>query len=186
MTDNSWEERWQAKRHEPLPAADPWLVDQEELLGSGIALDLACGRGRNSLWLAARGYEVFAVDSSLTALQLLKEANADQAAIHPIHFDLSSQLPAEPHQVDLVLCSYFLDRALFDQIKSRVEAGGLFIGRSFCQLGVMTPPADIIFNPGELAVLFADWEILRYEEGRESAKRGGTLAGIVARKPRST
>lgn len=183
MTERPWEERWQDKSSEPLPQADPWLVAQVDLLASGTALDLACGRGRNSLWLVEKGYQVYAVDSSLTALGLLDSVISEERQITSLHFDLTNGLPPHPLEADLVLCSYFLQRDLFPSIKERIRPGGLFLGRSFCQRERVAPPQEIIYNPGELAQIFTDWEILSYEEGKETAKRGGTLAGIVARKP---
>lgn len=183
MTGSDWEKRWQAKQQEEMPAADPWLQQQTELLGTGVALDLACGRGRNSLWLAERGYTVHAIDSSLTAVSLLDAAASTSNDILTVHHNLEHGLPEKPEQADLILCFYFLQRNLFDAICARTRPGGLFIGRSFCQLHGRIPPADIIYNPGELACHFSDWHILSYEEGKHPAQKGGTLAGIVARKP---
>jgi len=42
---------------------------------------------------------------------------------------------------------------------------------------------DFVLNPGELPDLFSGWEILLHEEGLEPSKKGGSLAGIVARRP---
>jgi len=43
--------------------------------------------------------------------------------------------------------------------------------------------SDFVLNPGELLELFSGWEILLHEEGLEPSKKGGSLAGIVARRP---
>ena len=50
-----------------------WLTTHRHLLpASGEALDLACGSGRNALWLAEQGYQTLGVDRNGTALD---EAN---------------------------------------------------------------------------------------------------------------
>lgn len=182
--DLSWDERWQQKIEEAIPAPDPWLLKHQGLLTAGKALDLACGRGRNSLLLGKLGYRVLAVDSSPTALALLRSAAAEKGLeIEVMQHNLETGLPAPPDSFDLVLCFYYLQRGLFAAIKNRIAPGGLFIGRSFCQSNPADEANDIIYAAGELAELFSGWEILAYEEGAASNQRGGTLAGIVARRP---
>jgi SAM-dependent methyltransferase len=180
----SWDERWQQKKQEPVPTPDSWLIEQKAFLSGGTALDLACGRGRNSLFLAENGYEVLGIDVSPTALNLLRStAEIKHLKIDVLEYDLDSGLPPHPEKVDLILSFYFLQRTLFSMIKKKLAPGGLFIGRSFCHLEAVDKLDPIIYNPGELAELFTGWEILAYEEGVESSPRGGTLAGIVVRKP---
>ncbi|MFB8081762.1 class I SAM-dependent methyltransferase [Streptomyces sp. NPDC056013] len=48
--------------------------------GGGRALDLGCGPGRNSLYLASLGYEVDAVDLSATAIRWAEERAAEAGA----------------------------------------------------------------------------------------------------------
>ena len=184
MTDLSWEERWAQKRGDAFPDPDPCLLKQIDFLTDGTALDLACGRGRNSLLLAQAGYQVLAVDSSPTALELLTStAEKRKLSITPILHDLTLGLPELPESVNLILSAYYLQRELVPAIKKNIRPGGLFIGRSFCQDSASNPSSAIIYNPGELQDLFSDWEILSQEEGVEKSRRGGTLSGIVARKP---
>ena len=45
------------------------------ILPRGCALDIACGKGRNALFLAQRGFEVTAIDVSPVALEIAKEAS---------------------------------------------------------------------------------------------------------------
>ena len=46
-----------------------WLVTHAALLPrSGVALDVACGRGRNAFWLASHGLSVHAVDRDESAV----------------------------------------------------------------------------------------------------------------------
>ena len=182
----SWDERWQQKIHDPTPAPDSWLANRQGLLTTGTALDLACGRGRNSIFLGTLGYRVLALDSSTAALELLNASTSGKnLPIETLLHNLDSELPPFPEKVDLILCFYFLQRSLFPEIKTKIAPGGLFIGRSFCQREASPEICDIIYEPGELFKLFNGWEIIDYEEGVESAQRGGTLAGIIARKPLS-
>ena len=70
---NFWEERWsQALREHGDRAAqrppNTHLVAEIGDLRSGRALDAGCGHGSDTLWLAARGWQVTAVDFAATAL----------------------------------------------------------------------------------------------------------------------
>ena len=53
-------------------APAPLLVQAAELLRPGRALDLACGTGRNALFLASLGWQVTAVDRSAVGIRLLR------------------------------------------------------------------------------------------------------------------
>lgn len=68
----AWDEGHAAAGHE-LGAPDPTVVDAVQGLAPGTVLDLACGRGRHSLWLAEQGWQVTAVDFSRAALDQLRQ-----------------------------------------------------------------------------------------------------------------
>ena len=110
-----WEERWaQALRrhagrgtHRPPNAH---LIAELDDLPPGIALDAGCGHGSDTLWLAARGWQVTAVDFSETALaharSTAEAAGADVAErIDWVEGDLATWTP-EPGRYDLVACLY--------------------------------------------------------------------------------
>jgi len=68
----AWDEGHAAAGHE-LADPDPTVVDAVQGLSPGTVLDLACGRGRHSLWLAGQGWQVTAVDFSRAALDQLRQ-----------------------------------------------------------------------------------------------------------------
>lgn len=72
----------------------------------GRALDLACGEGRNAIWLARQGWEVTAVDFSDVAIERARKlAGRNGVAVEWVCADLASlDLPPEPFQ--LVLIAY--------------------------------------------------------------------------------
>lgn len=182
-----WNDRWREKAGEPL-TADPWLLETGDLMPmTGCALDLACGRGRNALALARRGLTVTALDLSAEALaQLASTAAGEGLQIHCIRCDLENLPPQLTQEYDLLLCFFFLHRPLFPWLQAAVRPGGLAILRTFSSAGNF-PPVELeprfVLHPGELQERFSGWEILRHEEGMEPSRKGGSLAGIVARKP---
>ncbi len=69
MEREQWDERYRVD--ELIWKAEPnrFLVEEAAGLAPGRALDLACGEGRNALWLAERGWQVTAVDFSSVGLE---------------------------------------------------------------------------------------------------------------------
>ncbi len=188
--DNSevkWNSRWQEKAARGGQQTDPWLKRVLPMLPQGTALDIACGMGRNAIYLAEQGYAVTAVDLSSVALGLVaEEAERRDLQITTLQIDLENDpvLPAGPF--DLLLNFFYLHRPLLPQELSRVAPGGVAVFRTFSQVGAErfgTIRPDIALQPGELLEIFSGWEVLLHEEGLEPSAKGGSLAGIVARKP---
>jgi 2-polyprenyl-3-methyl-5-hydroxy-6-metoxy-1,4-benzoquinol methylase len=75
-------EDWNRRHGEAglLFGAEPnrFLVAEVEGLAPGRALDVACGSGRNAVWLAARGWQVTGVDFSGVALEQARGLAAER------------------------------------------------------------------------------------------------------------
>lgn len=72
-----WNEIWEMMEH-TFADYDEALVDAVEGLPPGRALDMGCGTGGNAMWLAARGWQVTAVDFSKVAIQKAKQHAAER------------------------------------------------------------------------------------------------------------
>ena len=114
MTDKD-REKWDSKYLKRLGGTDPSLILMKHwgLAACGNALDLACGNGRNSIFLAQKGFAVDAVDISTVATKHL-------AGRHPkvkvICQDIDDwEIPQ--NRYDLILNIRFLDRRLFPMIR---------------------------------------------------------------------
>ena len=114
--DNAyWEDLWSKtlREHADKVALRPpnaHLVDEVADLVPGRALDAGCGHGAEALWLAARGWQVTALDFSAAALaqgRSMADAAGDDVAgrIQWIEHDLASWTPKADHY-DLVTCLY--------------------------------------------------------------------------------
>jgi SAM-dependent methyltransferase len=110
MDSRAWDERYASV--DLVWGAEPnrWVVQECAGLPPGRALDLASGEGRNSVWLAARGWSVTAVDFSAVALdraRRLAEAQPVEAAgrMELVQADVLNYQP-EPGGFDLALVAY--------------------------------------------------------------------------------
>jgi len=106
MDSASWDRRYEGR--ELVWTAEPnrFLVAEAETLAPGRAIDLACGEGRNAVWLAEHGWQAVGADFSEVGLQKARElANARGVSVEWVAADLLEYRP-EPQAFDLVLIFY--------------------------------------------------------------------------------
>lgn len=181
-----WDARWCDKSLNADWQADSWLKRIFPLLVRGQVLDVACGAGRNAIYLAEQHFDVTAVDLSPQALEMLAHEAADRGlVIKTLLTDLESEplLPEGPF--DLVIDFFYLYRPLLPELIRALRPGGLMVIRTFSSTGEFAEGdlnQSFVLQPGELLDIFRGWEILLHEDGLEPSSKGGSLAGIVARK----
>ena len=145
-------------------------------------LDVASGRGRHTLHLAARGWRVHAVDRDPDALAALRQAASGLAGeVTTECLDLESGTPSlGVRRYGAVLVFNYLHRPLMPAIVDAVEPGGVLIYETFtagqAQRGRPTNPAFLL-RDGELPALVAPLAVLR---AREGDFEGRLVSSIVA------
>ena len=106
MSRELWDERYGTE--ELIWKADPnlFLVEQVNALSPGRALDIACGEGRNAVWLASKGWHVTGVDFSRVGLSKAQRLAAERKVeVNWIEADVVAwQAPAA--SFDLVIVMY--------------------------------------------------------------------------------
>lgn len=185
---SDWDERYRRGEHAGLEPSE-LLVRTVEMLtgmaGAGDAprraLDLACGAGRHALFLAARGFEVTAVDASPVAVEMVRErARERELTIDARVVNLETgEFVFEPEAYDLVCDFHYLQREIFPRACASVRPGGLFVAAIHmtdedAAIRPMNP--DFLLRPGELRAQFDAWEILHYSEAKPRAKESGRHA----------
>ena len=177
-------ERWN-KRYKEKPFrtwVEPLLEKYVDIANVGYALDIACGEGRNTHFLAEKGFEVDAVDLSDYALSQVK----DDSRIHKIEADLDFYT-LEKNKYDLVVNINYLNRRFFHQIKEALKPEGVVIFETFIIAhGDFDNPQnpEYLLRRNELLHAFIDLDIIYYEERLDINMRGEKtmVASLVAKK----
>jgi SAM-dependent methyltransferase len=141
---------------------------------------MACGLGRNALWLAGQGYVVDAFDISLTALRHAR-SEMQRRRLSGVNFIVADldEFTLPDYAYDLVYVFRFLDRALFPAIRARVRPGGLVIYETLNVRQLQRSPhscVDHMLQLGELPQHFPGWDVVH-------ARDGDYTSAYVGRKP---
>ncbi|MEW8026125.1 MAG: methyltransferase domain-containing protein [Candidatus Thiodiazotropha sp.] len=186
-------EKWD-KRHadaDKLPTPAEVLERNLHLLpAKGMALDLACGLGGNALTLARHGLDAEAWDISPVAIRRLK-SYAEEEGLTNLSAEVRDieQSPPSPNSFDLIIVSYYLERALIPDLIDALLPGGLIYYQTFIQAAVSNlGPSNPAFRlaDNELLQLFSSLKLRYYREENllgnlEEGMRD--VAMLVAEKP---
>ncbi|MDP3120266.1 MAG: class I SAM-dependent methyltransferase [Sulfuricurvum sp.] len=177
--------RWNAKHQNvPMPNNPSDIVIKYVKPSHGKrALDIACGTGRNTHYLAKIGYEVDAVDISDYALSQIDRTNS----IHTIESDLTNYC-IRPNTYDLMININYLERKLFSSMLAGLADEGVLIFETFItahEAGYHNPSnPEFLLRSHELPTEFSTLKILFYEERDDKNMYGEKvkIASFVAQK----
>jgi SAM-dependent methyltransferase len=197
-----WEQLWSKtlREHAEKVAQRPpntHLLREAANLPPGRALDAGCGHGADTLWLAAHGWRVTAVDFSTSALahgRSMAEALGAELSerIDWVEGDLATWT-APPDHFDLVVCLYVHVAESVEEMVRRM-ASGVAVGGTLLMVGhrpidpatgAPTPAAGQVQVSVESAVAALDphrWELLVAEERPRTVAGTGVDAVIRARR----
>ena len=160
-----------------------WLEDHSSLFqAEDKVLDLACGSGRHSIFLAQKGCAVTAVDIDTAAIRSL-----GLSELNIIDADLEQgNWPFEVNTFDAILVSNYLWRPLFAPLIATLKPGGIILYETFAkgneEYGRPKNP-NFLLEEGELPAVFKGFEVLDYYNGTRTFPQTSVRQGIAARKP---
>jgi len=173
-----WNEKYAHRPAATIIEPDEWLIEAHDTIAqttpgitaAGRALDLACGPGHNSIWLAQYGWDVDGVDISAEGLSQAEHlATETDTVVNWIEADLDDWQP-KPDSYDLAIVFRFLDRMTVPQIVNvGLRSGGWLIYETFsageldrANTHIRNPAFTL--SPGELRLLFTDFELVNFRE----------------------
>jgi len=195
---SQWDARHQAGAEETPPEPASFVRELLPLLPMGPALDLACGSGRHTLLLAARGQAVTAVDGSRVALDVLERRArelhygvsrigdrgriaAPSLGMQLVQADLEHATLAAS-SFSLILCLHYLQRSLFAAMQAALAPGGMLLFETYTTAQIESAggpknPAYLL-EIGELRTAFPELRIVFYRELRA----GKGIASLIAQR----
>lgn len=177
----TWDARYAAGRFDP--SGPPAWLDElgEELPREGLALDLAAGAGRISIWLARRGLSVEAVDISPVGLALAREAASDEGVRIRTHVtDLAREAPPDGPYA-FVACFHYRQPGLLVELGQKLSPGGILVAEQATVRNLERherPSKRWLGESNELLREAGGLEVAYY---REAWLGGRHLARLVAR-----
>jgi SAM-dependent methyltransferase len=177
-----WQRRYAAGEYEerthPTRMLEEWLPALPRPQGAR-ALDLACGAGRNALFLAAQGYRVDAMDISSIALErAAASASKSGLKVDWIEVDLDDAA-LTTQRYDLVVVSRYVNRALSGDIAAALRDGGYLLYEQHLRTSrEVGGPGSAQFRvaPNELLRMFPALRVLYYREAIIDDPDGATMA----------
>ncbi len=184
-----WDQRYREGAYASRNYPSEFLRNRAELLNIGRAMDLACGLGRNSIYLAELGFEVDAIDVSLVGLEIAREkAKERRLLIHWLNEDLVNDWTIPTQQYDLILMFRFVSSEVLLKLPQLLALGGALIIEEHLQWpqGNVVGPSGNRFRvkPGELMEGCKELDVLFHYEGLVEELDGSmaALAQIHAKK----
>lgn len=188
---DKWNARYRDGAYEGRAHPTALLAEWLPKLPRGRALDVACGAGRNSLYLAAAGFAVTAVDISDVALARGRRNAADRGLeidwlCADLDEDPAAVLPPGPFEA--IVWVRYVQRALMPLLAARLAPGGVLLAEQhLASAAPVAGPTSAGFRlaPGELEHGAEGLVRLHAYEGPVVDPDGRTvaLAQLVARRP---
>jgi tellurite methyltransferase len=159
---DKWDARYRDGAYESRTHPTALLAEWLPRLPRGRALDVACGAGRNALFLATNGYAVTALDISSVALERGRRSATERGlTIEWLCADLDDDparaLPAGPF--DLILWVRYVHRTLMPHLVARLAPGGALV----CEQHLLT--GEAVAGPTSTQFRLAAGELLAAAHG---------------------
>ena len=169
-------------RHADHAAPSLWIVRFAPLIRPGSrVLDLACGRGRHSRFLAERLCEVVAIDRDVDALAGL----ARVPRVMTMAADLEAGAwPLAGQRFDAIVVVNYLHRALLTQLLDVLTPDGTWLYETFAagnaDYGRPASPDHLLADGELLSLVRSRLTVVAFEQGRIAGPRPAVVQRIAA------
>lgn len=186
MAVADWDRKYREGFYDGPVEPHPLLQRFWRLIPEGPVIDIAAGTGRDSLFLAERGFSVCAVERSKEAICIARQnLAAHQRQVLLVCGD-ANELPIKKGAATGAIVFYFLLRGAMDQISALIKKDGILIYETFLRrqnaLDRQRNP-DYLLSDGELAAYSTGLDLIFYEETVSLvAGKKKALARMVGRK----
>lgn len=182
-----WDKRYREGFYNGATEAHPLLQGfWNTIPRGGPVVDIAMGNGRNTLFLARKGYRVFGLDRSSEALKIAGAKMVEKGQGLTLVLGDAGNLPFKAGSMAGVFVFYFLLRNIMEEIVGLLQAGGILIYETFLKRQNAFDRhrnPDFLLDDGELFSCFKSLDLLFYEETISDAEgRKRATVKFVGRK----
>jgi len=187
-----WDQRYSAPEYIFGTSPNLFLASQQHLFKPGDrVLDIACGEGRNSVWLASLGCQVLGMDVSPLALTKARQLAADRGVTVAWQEADVRSWQWQPDAFDAVVCIFiqFADPSqrarLFSGLQTTLKLGGKLVLQGYTpkQVEYKTggpPQAAHMYTAAMLRDAFAGLDIVHLQEHEDVLSEGTKHVGRSA------
>jgi SAM-dependent methyltransferase len=193
-----WDERYSDDEYAYGKNPNDFLVSVVDQLPVGRVLSLAEGEGRNAVYLAEKGFEVVAVDSSSVGLKKAEKLAGERHVKIEIHLEDLSRYKIKANSWDVIVSIFChvspeIRRRLHQELVEGLRPGGMLVLEAYRpeQLEYKTggpPSAEPMMTLESLEQELAGLEIIHGEELVREVIEGkyhtgkGAVVQVLARK----
>lgn len=165
-----------------------FLVEVTRILKPGKALDVGMGQGRNSIYLARRGWDVTGFDASDEGVRLARAEAARSGVKLAAFVSTFSEFDFGKNAWDLIILMYVPAREIAPKVVRALKPGGVVVVEDRHRDTRRVRPEGGVFADNELPTLFPGMRLLRYEDfwGRpdwQAERIQERIVHLVAQKP---
>lgn len=173
----------------PSPLVQEFVNKVAKRSNSGQAVDIGCGGGRDSVFLAQHGWQMIAIDREqrvLSGAKQLAQSISSELAIDWRACSVESAPCLPQHPLDLIVMVRFLNRSIVAKMSQMLKPGGYVVIQTFVEgvekMGSPKNP-NFILRKGELAKTFSAFDVI--VDRIDSLTDGRPVASFIAQKRES-
>lgn len=167
---NKWNKRYTEDTHQKRAQPGEFIAQWIDKVTVGNALDVACGLGHKSMFLAEAGFQVDAVDVSAIGLERAKQQALTQGLdINWVQHDLDQPYDFK-QEYDLIIVMWYVDLQLIRRLCDQLATGGYLLCEEHLACdndsGEFIGPRNASFRvaPNALREAVADFDVCYYDE----------------------
>ncbi|MCX5799102.1 MAG: class I SAM-dependent methyltransferase [Proteobacteria bacterium] len=162
-----WDKRYREGFYDGATEPHELLKRYWPAIPKGRVIDIAMGNGRDALFLAEKGHNVYGFEKSSEAIKIAKGATPDKGYNITIVSGDANALPFKRGSIDGAIVFYFLLRDIMGEIAGLLKQGGILIYETFLKrqntIDAWRNPEHLL-EDGELISYFRELDLLFYEE----------------------
>jgi len=172
-------ERWNRILTAPAPrfntAPNAFLVSVTAGVKPGRSLDVGMGQGRNTIYLAQKGWDSAGFDPADRAVAAPQEQAAKLGVKITTSVARAEDYDWGENRWDLIVLSYVGAREFAAQVVRALRPGGMVVVEGFHRDATRSQPIGgaVVFDTNELLRIFAPLRVVRYEDADAKGDFGG-------------